>query len=263
MDERVRRLWAASEARDLGWGGVTIVSRAIGMSRVTISAGLRELDETATTPEGDPGAERVRRPGAGRKSLTASDLTLASDLESLVDPSTRGDPESPLRWTSKSVRKLAVELSERGHLVSEHTVRRLLHESDYSLQANSKTREGSQHPDRNAQFEYIAKRIRLLQRKGQPVISVDTKKKELVGQYKNGGREWQPKGKPETVLTHDFPDKKVGKAIPYGVYDIRGNRGWVNVGNDHDTAEFAVESIRRWWKKMGSGCYPKAGELLS
>lgn len=267
MDERVRRLWAASEARDLGWGGASVVSQAIGMSRVTIASGLRELKEAGKAPpEGEEGeqerAARIRRPGGGRKSLTVGDATLVPDLESLVDPSTRGDPESPLRWTSKSVSKLAVELSGKGHSVSEHTVRRLLHELDYSLQANAKTREGKQHPDRNAQFEYIAERTRVFQNNGQPVISVDTKKKELVGQHKNAGREWQPKGKPETVLTHDFPDEKVGKAIPYGVYDIRTNQGWVNVGNDHDTAEFAVESIRRWWKKMGGKCYPEAQELL-
>lgn len=262
MDERVRRLWAASEAREVGWGGASVVSKAIGMSRVTIAAGLRELDEAKSAGKEGAADERIRRPGGGRKALTDGDGTLLSDLESLVDPSTRGDPESPLRWTSKSVRKLTIELNHKGHSASEHTVRRLLHESDYSLQANAKTREGDQHPDRNAQFEYIAEQTRLFQSTGQPVISVDTKKKELVGQHKNAGREWQPKGEPETVLTHDFPDENVGKAIPYGIYDIRGNRGWVNVGNDHDTAEFAVESIRRWWNKMGSRCYPKASELL-
>ena len=263
MSERLRRHWAAAEAASLGRGGITAVATATGMSRTTITQGLREL--APTTP--DPAVpalppERSRRVGGGRRPLTQTDPTLLSDLNGLVDPSTRGDPQSPLRWTCKSTRRLAQDLRVKGHRVGERTVAALLKGQGYSLQGNRKTNEGGTHPDRDAQFEHIARRVRSLQRRGQPVVSVDAKKKELIGDYKNVGREWQPRGAPEAVKVHDFEDKKLGKAIPYGVYDVSANRGWVSVGVDHDTARFAVEALRRWWREMGSVTYPKATELL-
>jgi hypothetical protein len=262
MDERVRRRWAASEALALGWGGVTAVAEATGLSQTTIRAGIAECRAPESVAGDRAGAAPVRRPGGGRKRLSRVDRTLLKDLESLVDPSTRGDPQSPLRWTCKSTRKLAEALTDRGHPVSHQTVARLLRESGYNLQVNRKTREGASHPDRDAQFEYIAKRVRSFQRRGQPIVSVDTKKKELVGDFKNGGREWQPEGMPEEVRCKDFKDKALGKVAPYGVYDLTANEGWVSVGIDHDTAEFAVESLRRWWSKMGISVYPRATELL-
>ena len=263
MDERMTRLWAAAEARALGFGGGTIVTKATGIRSKRISQGQHDLDEIEAAPPADkPRKQRIRRPGAGRKPLTEKDPKLLEALESLVDPVTRGDPESPLRWTSKSAEKLAKELQAMGHQVSPRTVGSLLGDLEYSLQANKKTTEGKQHPDRNAQFEHINAQAKAFHERSQPVISVDTKKKELVGDFKNGGQEWQPKGKPVPVRVHDFVDKKLGKAIPYGVYDIGRNDGWVNVGVDHDTAEFAVASIERWWTSMGRSVYADANELL-
>jgi DNA-binding phage protein len=240
LDERMRRLLAAAEAAALGHGGITKVSRATGVSRPTITAGLEELADPSLVD-----MKRVRRAGGGRKRTVDTDPTLVQDLESLIEPSTRGDPESPLRWTSKSVRKLARELNDMGHPVSHRLVAELLHELDYSLQANRKTKEGDSHPDRDMQFEHINAEVKTFQAAGQPAISVDTKKKELVGDFKNGGREWQPQGEPEKVRVHDFLIPELGKVAPYGIYDITHNLGWVNVGIDHDTATFAVESIRR------------------
>jgi hypothetical protein len=260
MDERGRRQWAAAEARELGRGGVTAVSRATGLSRTTITAGLKELDLPSQQRAAE--AERVRRPGGGRKPLVETDPELRPLLEALIEPATRGDPESPLRWTCKSIRRLADELARQRHPVSANTVASLLRQEGYSLQANRKTREGAAHPDRNAQFEHINKQVRRFQNRDQPAISVDTKKKELIGDFKNAGREWRPRGKPEEVRVHDFLDKHLGKAIPYGVYDMVNNQGWVSVGIDHDTAEFAVNSIRRWWKRMGRRRFPRASELL-
>ena len=260
MDERSRRQWAAAEARDLGWGGVTAVARATGLSRTTITAGLRELTLPAKQRAAE--ADRVRRPGGGRHSLVDSDPGLLSALEGLIEPATRGDPESPLRWTCKSTRRLADELTHRRHSIGPRTVALLLHQAGYSLQANRKTREGAAHPDRNAQFEYINALVKRFLDRGQPAISVDTKKKELVGDFKNGGREWRPRGQPEKVRVHDFRDEALGKVVPYGVYDILNNQGWVSVGIDHDTAQFATNSIRRWWKEMGSRRFRKARELL-
>jgi hypothetical protein len=261
MDERMRRQWAASEATAYGWGGLHAVAQATGLSPTTIRKGQAELTDRAARPHLAVAA-CLRRPGAGRKCTFEADPALLPALEQLVDPVTRGDPESPLRWTCKSTRTLARELTVQGHPVSESTVRRLLHAADYSLQGNRKTREGVAHPDRNAQFEHINACVRAFQERGQPVISVDTKKKELVGDFKNGGREWRPTGQPEQVRVHDFMDKELGKAIPYGVYDITGNQGWVSVGIDHDTARFAAEAIRRWWRKMGRPRYRAAWELL-
>lgn len=261
MDERMRRQWAAAEAAAYGWGGVQAVRKATGLSPTTIRKGQAELAARAGQSDFVV-SKRLRRAGAGRKRQSEADPELVEALEQLVDPVTRGDPESPLRWTCKSTRTLACELTAQGHPVSDSTVRRLLHAADYSLQGTRKQREGTAHPDRNAQFEYINSLVRAFQVRGQPVISVDTKKKELVGDFKNGGREWQPKGEPEEVRVHDFLDKQLGKAIPYGVYDITGNQGWVSVGIDHDTARFATEAIRRWWRKMGSLRYPQAHDLL-
>jgi hypothetical protein len=263
MDERRIRLWAAAEAKALGRGGVRAVTKATGIRSKRICIGKRELTEIDREPPEQPAHEqRVRRPGAGRKPLLEKDPTLLADLDSLIDPVTRGDPESPLRWTCKSVRKLASELTEMGHPIGAQKVSELLHELGYSLQAASKVREGSSHPDRNAQFEYINAQARAFQAADEPVISVDTKKKELVGDFRNGGREWQQIGQPARVRVHDFIDKELGKAIPYGVYDVSRNEGWVNVGVDHDTAEFAVESIRQWWLRMGCRAYPKAKRLF-
>jgi hypothetical protein len=260
MDERLRRQWAAAEARDLGWGGISAVTQATGISRTTITLGLRELQ--LPDQERALAASRIRRPGGGRRPLTVSDPDLLVALEALVEPSTRGDPESPLRWTCKSTRRLAAELTREDHPVSAGTVATLLREAGYSLQANRKTREGARHPDRNAQFEYINANVERFLRLGQPAISVDTKKKELVGDFKNAGREWHPEGTPEEVRVHDFVLKNLGKAIPYGVYDMLHNQGWVSVGIDHDTAEFAAHSIRRWWEEMGQQRFPRATELL-
>lgn len=257
LDERQRRLAAAAEAHALGPRSVSAVARATGLSRECIATGLKELTDPTLLPEG-----RVRRKGAGRKPLTEKDPGLLPALERLVDPATRGDPESPLRWTSKSLRHLADALTEGGHPVSAQTVGDLLTASGYSLQANAKTLEGVQHPDRNAQFEYINDLAKGQMSAGQPVISIDTKKKELVGPFKNGGQEYQPKGTPEAVRVHDFLDPKFGKVNPYGVYDIARNEGWVSVGTDHDTAAFAVASVERWWEMMGRAAYPNAGTLM-
>src|SRR6266699_3196208 len=261
MDERMRRQWAAAEARAYGWGGVYAVSIATGISPHTIRKGLGELNERAVNPD-IPIPERLQAPGAGRKRCTESDGELQGALERLVDPVTRGDPQSPLRWTCKSTTQLANELTRKGHSISPSTVGRLLKAAGYSLQSNRKTKEGADHPDRNAQFEHINATVRTFQKRGQPVISVDTKKKELIGNFKNGGREWRPKGEPEEVLVHDFMQKELGKAIPYGVYDVTENEGWVSVGIDHDTARFAAAAIQRWWKKMGSKRHRGAIELL-
>ena len=260
MDERMRRQWAASEARELGWGGISLVARATGLSRPTITAGLRELSLPAKKRA--KMAERIRCSGGGRHRLSETDPELISALEALIEPVTRGDPESSLRWTCKSTRRLAEELTRQDHPVGPSTVATLLRQAGYSLQANRKTREGASHPDRNAQFEYINLCVQRFQKRGQPAISVDTKKKELVGDFKNGGREWRPQGTPEDVRVHDFLDKTLGKAIPYGVYDIFNNQGWVNVGIDHDTARFAANSIRRWWTQMGHRRFPRATGLL-
>ena len=261
LDERARRLWAAVEARALGRGGISQVAEATGLSRATVRAGLQELDLPATAI-GPQTSARLRRPGGGRKPLGTRDPHLLQALETLVDPVTRGDPMSLLRWTCKSAAKLAAALRAQGHAVSERTVNRLLHDLGYSLQSNRKTLEGCHHPDRDAQFHYINRRAKGFQKQGQPVISVDTKKKELVGQYRNAGQEWHLHGQPEEVNVHDFPDKVLGKIIPYGVYDEATNTGWVSVGVDHDTAEFAVETVRRWWRHMGSQVYPKAKRIL-
>lgn len=261
MDERVCRQWAAAEAQAYGWGGIRAVTDATGLSPTTIRKGLAELRKRAKHPNTPP-PTRIRREGGGRKQKTQSDPGLWKALEALVNPATRGDPQSPLRWTSKSTRTLARALTKQGHPVSARTVGRLLRKEGYSLQGNRKTKEGSSHVDRNAQFEHINAQALAFMRRGQPVISVDTKKKELVGEFKNGGREWSPQGEPDEVQVHDFLDKKLGKAIPYGVYDLTNNQGWVSVGIDHDTAEFATGAIGRWWKKMGRKCYRKAKELL-
>ena len=263
MNERMTRLWAAAEATALGRGGTAIVTKATGILGKRIRAGMRDLEalELATPPT-PIREQRIRRPGGGRKNLEELDPGLVAALEALIDPLTRGDPESPLRWTCKSTRKLAEELNRQGHAVGASKVGDLLVGLNYSLQSNRKTREGNQHADRNAQFERIARRTKQFQADRQPVISVDTKKKELIGDFKNSGREWEPTAKPVSVRVHDFIDKDLGKAIPYGVYDLFRNEGWVNVGVDHDTAEFAVESIRRWWKKMGKTSYPDATDLL-
>jgi DDE family transposase len=257
LDEKSRRLLVAAECKTWGPGGISLVSQATGVSRQVIRQGLKELDQPPTHPAG-----RIRRPGGGRKSVKEKDHTLVADLEKLVESTTRGDPESCLRWTCKSVRRLAEELEGMGHSVSYPVVAALLHELDYSLQANRKTKEGDDHPDRNAQFEHINAKVQQYIGLKQPVISVDTKKKELVGDFKNGGREWMPKGKPQEVRVHDFAIPELGRAAPYGVYDLAQNVGWVSVGVDGDTASFAVETIRRWWQAMGKERYPQAQRLL-
>ena len=263
LDEASLRLWTAVEARSLGRGGISAVAKATGFSRTTIHAGLAELNTGAGAPvtphETRP---RIRAPGGGRKKLTSKDARLLDDLDALVEPTARGDPVSPLRWTCKSTRRLAEELRAQGHPVSQRTVCDLLTQMNYSLQSTRKTREGGQHADRDAQFMHIARTVSDYQTTFDPVISVDTKKKELIGDFKNGGREWQPQGQPETVRVHDFIDPGLGKVAPYGVYDLTNNVGWVSVGIDHDTAEFAVESIRRWWCEMGEASYPQARRLL-
>jgi hypothetical protein len=258
LNEASVRLWAANEALSLGYGGVSEVARATELSRTTIHAGMAELESPGVVAEGN----RIRRSGGGRKKLTDKDPGLLGALNKLVDPVTRGDPESPLRWTSKSTTKLAQELSTRGHPVSQRTVCDLLTAEGYSLQSVRKTREGAQHPDRDAQFQFLNRQVQAALKAGQPVISVDTKKKELVGDFKNAGQEWQKKKTPIPVRVHDFVDPLLGKAAPYGVYDLAANQGWVSVGIDHDTAEFAVESIRRWWQQMGKPIYSKATRLL-
>jgi transposase len=259
LDERMRRLVAAAEAEAVGGGGVSLVARATGVSRRAIRIGAQELTARGRHPLA---AGRIRRPGGGRKRTVDQDPTLIADLEKLIEPTARGDPESPLRWTCKSVRRLAAELTRQGHRTSHRMVAEVLHQLGYSLQANRKTIEGTHHPDRNAQFEYINARVRACLRGGEPAISVDTKKKELVGPFKNGGREWAAQGQPTRVRVHDFVLPGLGRAIPYGVYDLGTNTGWVSVGIDHDTAAFAVESIRRWWKWMGVRAYPHARRLL-
>ena len=256
LDERQRRLLMGAEARSLGHGGIRLVARAAGVREATVALGAAELDSGAE-PLG-----RARRPGGGRKRAADLDPGLRPALLALVEPQERGDPMSPLRWTTKSTRKLAAELTAQGHQVSADTAGDLLRAEGFSLQGNAKAVEGKQHPDRDAQFRYISGQVREYQAARDPVISVDAKKKELVGEFKNGGREWRPKGEPAQVSTHDFPDRELGKAIPYGVYDLAANAGWVNVGTDHDTAAFAVESIRRWWKATGSSDYPQARRLL-
>lgn len=257
LNERLRRLYAATEALALGYGGISAVARATGVSRQAISHGLKEL----AAPDAAP-AMRIRRPGGGRKRTVLKDATLVHDLEQLVEPLSRGDPESPLRWTCKSVRKLADELNQQGHQVSHELVANLLKELGYRLQGNRKTREGPAHPDRNAQFAHIHAAVQAFQSAGQPVIAVDTKKKELVGDFKNGGRELCPHGEPETVRVHDFAIPALGKVAPYGVYDVTHNLGWVNVGIDPDTAAFAGASIRRWWQLLGQPRYPGAHRVL-
>jgi transposase len=264
LDEATLRMWAATEARSIGRGGVSAVAKAIGMSRTTIHAGLAELKAASTLAleskrEAKP---RIRAVGGGRKKLIAKDGDLLRDLDALVEPTSRGDPMSPLRWTCKSTYRLAEELQRLGHEVSQRTVCDLLTQMGYSLQSTRKTREGGQHEDRDAQFNHIARTVADYQAAGDPVISVDTKKKELIGDFKNAGKEWQPKGTPEEVRVHDFINPELGKVAPYGVYDLTTNAGWVNVRIDHDTAEFAVESIRRWWREMGEETYPHARRLL-
>jgi hypothetical protein len=261
LTERSRRVWAATEAQAIGHGGIALVERATGIARSTIQRGIRELESGATAPSG-----RTRKAGGGRKRATAIDETLLADLDALVEPTAPGDPQSPLRWTSKSVRTLAVALAALGHRVSHTVVAELLHELGCSLQGNAKTQEGQQHADRDAQFRYIAREVSRSQQRKQPTISVDTKKKELVGDFKNGGRAWRPASTPTRVRVHDFviPAKgnTGGKAIPYGVYDLQRNEGWVSLGIDHDTASFAVNAIRRWWQRMGRPAYPQASSLL-
>jgi transposase len=257
LTERARRIWAATEARAAGWGGITGVARATGISYSTIQRGLQELKTRRSLAPG-----RSRRPGGGRKKTVDKDPTLLPDLEGLVEPTAAGDPMSPLRWTSKSVRQLATSLQRMGHRVSRQLVAELLAAAGYSLQANRKTREGPSHPGRDAQFRYINQQVRRFQGARQPVISVDTKKKELVGDFKNAGRQWRPIGQPEPVRVHDFIIPAKGKAIPYGVYDLTRNAGWVSVGVDHDTATFAVRTIGRWWRKMGRPRYRRARSLL-
>ena len=257
LNERQKRLWAASEAICLERGGVSIVSRATGLSRPTIYKGIKEINTNDQLPE-----HRVRRQGGGRKKSTETQPTLSSALDALVEPTAKGDPMSPLRWTTKSTRRLSEALKEQGFEVSHMQVCRLLHELEYQLSANRKSLEGGTNPDRNAQFEFINEQSAAFLQKKCPVISVDAKKKELIGNYRQNGRVWRPKGKPELVKVYDFIDKKLGKATPYGIYDLKQNVGWVNVGIDHDTAEFAVESIRRWWNHLGKKLYPKSKHLF-
>lgn len=255
LDERTRRLWCAAQAQAIGHGGLTQVQGVTGMSRPCITRGMKDL---AASPLA---AGAVRQPGGGRKRVTEHDPALLAALDALIEPTQRGDPMRGLRWTCKSTRRLATELSSHGHAVSHTTVAEELHLQQYSLQRNRKTREGASHPDRNAQFLYIHETASAVQTRGDPVISIDTKKKELLGNYKNGGQEWAPKGTPREVKVHDFLDKQLGKAIPYGVYDIAKNKGFVSVGIDHDTGEFAVQAIRRWWTRVGRAAYPKAKQL--
>ncbi|WP_393073308.1 ISAzo13 family transposase [Streptomyces sp. LN704] len=256
LDERQRRLLIGAEAQSLGHGGIRAVARAAGVREATVSVGVREL------ASGEAPLGRIRRPGAGRKRVVDRNPAVREALLVLVEPDVRGDPMSPLRWTTKSTRKFAEQLTRQGHRISADTVGDLLREEGFSLQSNAKTLEGKQHPDRDAQFHYLNEQARDHQDGGAPVISVDTKKKELIGPFKNSGREWEPRGEPVRVDTHDFPDRELGRAVPYGIYDVAANAGWVNVGTDHDTAAFAVESIRRWWNGAGRASYPTAGRLL-
>jgi len=260
LDERGRRLWAAAEASELGHGGIVAVAKATGLSERTIRRGYHDLHHRPPSPGLVSG--RMRRPGGGRRPVEAHAPEVLTALEALVDPTTRGDPMSPLRWTCKSTRKLAQALTRQGHAISHTTVAHLLTGLGYSLQGTRKTQEGKSHPDRDTQFHYINKRVQAFQRHGQPVISVDAKKKELVGDFANAGREYQPQGSPERVRVYDFPEPGLGKVCPYGVYDMTTNTGWVSVGIDHDTAQFAVASIRRWWMQMGLSLYPRARKLL-
>ncbi len=268
LDESALRIWSAVEAKSLGKGGVTTVAKATGMSRTTIYVGLKELaleakdTDQVFSDKHKRKDHRVRVVGGGRKKLTDIDESLLSDLNVLVEPTTRGDPSSPLRWTCKSTAKLAVELNRQGHKVSPRSVNNLLYQLGYSLQSTRKTREGGKNEDRNAQFHHISETVAIYQAAGEPVISVDTKKKEKIGDFENAGQEWQPVGMPEEVRIYDFIDSEQGKVSPYGVYDLTNNTGWVNVGIDHDTAEFAVESIRRWWHEMGKPVYSNARQLL-
>jgi transposase len=257
LDERTRRLLAAAESQAIGRGGISMVSKAVGISRAVIRQGMAELKDPSLLAVG-----RIRREGGGRKKAVDKDTSMKSDLESLLESTTRGDPEAPLRWTCKSVRQLTSELKRGKHEVSHQVVADLLHELGYSLQANRKTTEGASHPDRNAQFEHLNGKVKWSLGRHQPVISVDTKKKELVGDFKNNGKELRPRGNPEPVRVHDFVDPACGRATPYGIYDLGRNHGWVSVGMDHDTAEFAVETIRRWWRSMGQPAYPHATRLL-
>lgn len=256
LDERTRRLYLGSEARSLGHGGIAVVARAAGVSRVTVAAGVDEIESAR------PPARRVRRPGGGRKRAADVDPGLRPALLALVEPEERGDPMSPLRWTTKSTRTLATELARQGHQVCADTVADILRAEGFSLQGNAKTIEGAQHPDRDAQFRHINEQVTAYQAAGDPVVSVDTKKKEMVGHYKNNGQQWRPTGEPAAVQTHDFPDKELGKAIPYGIYDLAANTGWVGVGIDHDTAAFAVACLRRWWQTVGQSAYPGSRRLL-
>lgn len=262
MNERTRRIWAAIEATALGYGGVSAVAQATGLSRNTITVGIQELQDYEGEALATALPKQIRKPGAGRKRVEVVDKTLLDDLESLVEPATRGDPQSPLRWTCKSVNRLAEQLHRMSHAVCAKTVYTLLRSMGYSLQSNRKTQEGADHPERDQQFRHIAQVVSRFQQVHRPVISVDTKKKELVGNFKNSGQEWEPKGVPVEVNMHDFEDDERGKAIPYGVYDLSFNQGWVSVGIDHDTAEFAVESIRHWWVEMGKALYPRSKHLL-
>jgi len=261
LDERTRRLWAATEAQALGHGGVAAVARATGLAESTIRLGRSDMVPTSQSAGVRPPGQ-IRQPGGGRKRLTREDQTLLAALDALVEPTARGDPMSPLRWTNKSTRRLAEELTRQGHPVSHTTVAQLLVELDYSVQGTRKTTEGSAHPDRDAQFAYINQQVKAFQARGQPVVSVDAKKKELIGDFANKGREYQPQGRPERVRVYDFVDKQLGKGLPYGVYDQTANCGWVSVGTDHDTAQFAVETLRRWWRQMGARRYPTATDLL-
>ena len=256
LNERTRRIWAATEAKMLGYGGVSILSEVTGLSRTTIHTGLKDLNQKSID------VDKVRKTGGGRKKITETDQTILTDLEAILEPATRGDPESALRWTCKSTRKLAGELNKKRYRVSDRKICDLLSELGYSLQANRKTNEGNSHPDRDDQFLYIYKKVKNFQKAQQPIISVDTKKKEIIGNYKNQGQEWRPKENPLDVNTYDFPDKEIQKASPYGVYDITKNEGWVSVGISHDTAEFAVATIKKWWLKMGKKRYPKAKKIL-
>jgi hypothetical protein len=262
IDERTRRLWGATEAVAIGWGGISIVSTATGLAHTTLRRGVRELEGIASDDSEIDSPGKIRRSGAGRKKLVEADPEIYDALESLIDPVTRGDPVTPLKWTCKSTRRLSLELIKQGYSISPTSVRGLLHDLDYSLQANRKTREGIDHPDRDKQFEYINETVQRFLHSRQPVISVDTKKKEIVGDFSNVGREYRKKGSPEETRMHDFPDKKLGKAIPYGVYDINSNEGWVNIGINYDTARFAANSILRWWTEMGQNRFPRATRLL-
>ena len=259
LNERSRRLWAATEAAAMGYRGISAVCRATGLSQNTIRVGLREL---IAAPESALSPKQIRRSGGGRSRANELNPSLMTDLDSLVEPTSRGEPECSLRWTCKSVNHLAEALQSLGHQVCAMTVYNLLREMGYSLQSNRKTEEGNQHPNRNQQFEYIDRQVKGFQKQHRPVISIDTKKKENIGNFKNAGQEWHPKGEPTLVQTHDFPDPTLGKAVPYGVYDLTRNQGWVSVGIDHDTAEFAVESIRRWWKELGKAHYSRCKHLL-